>query len=66
MQHNLYVVYRKMRMNAKVLPAEMVMVLKDFDKRLLALEGKDTDGTKKPSVSGRESGKVSKKKVPTS
>ena len=66
MIHNLETVYRKMRLNSTVLPAEMLMVLKDIDQRLLKLEGKNTDGIKEPSTTGRKSSKVSKKKVSTS
>ena len=66
MIHNLETVYRKMRLNATVLPAEILLVLKDVDQRLLKLEGKDTNGMEKPTATGPRSSKVSKKKVPSS
>lgn len=65
MQHNLQTVYRKMRMNANIVPAEMVMVLKDFDKRLVELEGNKSNGTKEPVVNRRKSNKVPKEEVST-
>jgi len=66
MIHNLETVYRKMRLNAMVLPAEMLLVLKDIDQRLLKIEGKDSDGMEKPTTTRPRSSKVSKKKVSTS
>jgi len=63
MMHNLETVYRKMRLNATVLPAEMLSVLKDIDQRLLKLEGKNSDGMEKPTTTRPRSSKVSKKKV---
>ena len=66
MIHNLETVYRKMRLNATVLPAEILLVLKDVDQRLLKLEGKDTNGMEKPTTTGSRSSKVSKKKVSSS
>jgi len=65
MQHNLETIYRKMRMNAKVLSTEYAMVLKDIDQRMLKLEGRDSNGTKEPVVDRQQSSKVSKKKVST-
>jgi len=66
MIHNLETVYRKMRLNAMVLPAEMLLVLKDVDQRLLKIEGKDSDGMEKPTTTRPRSSKVSKKKVSSS
>jgi len=54
-----------MRMNANIVPAEMVMVLKDFDKRLVELEGNKSNGTKEPVVDRRKSNKVPKEEVST-
>ena len=65
MQHNLETIYRKMRMNSKVLPSEYAMVLKDMDQRMLKLEGRDSNGTKEPVVDRQKPSKVSKKKVST-
>lgn len=65
MQHNLETIYRKMSLNARVLPTEYAMVVKDMDKRLTQLEGKDSNGTKEPVADRRKPSKVSKKKVPT-
>jgi len=68
MLHNKATVYRKMRMNAQVLPAELVIVIKDIDQRLLALEKGNTNetGMEEPKSTGRRLSKVSKKKVPAS
>jgi len=66
MMHNLETVYRKMRLNATVLPAEMLSVLKDIDQRLLKLEGKNSDGMEKPTTTRPRASKVSKKKVSSS
>tara|TARA_R100000808_G_scaffold24969_1_gene59996 strand:- start:4367 stop:4567 length:201 start_codon:yes stop_codon:yes gene_type:complete len=63
MQHRKDTVYRKMRMNATILPAELVMIVKDLDQRLLELEGKDSDGVEKPSPSRQKSSRVPKEKV---
>ena len=67
MMHNLETVYRKMRMNAQVLPAEMLTVLKDLDQRLIELEGaKNETRVEKPKPSRRKSTKVSSEEVPSS
>ena len=66
MMHNLETVYRKMRLNATVLPAEMLMVLKNIDQRLLKIEGKNSDGVETTTPARSRSSKVSKNKVSTS
>jgi hypothetical protein len=66
MMHNLETVYRKMRLNANVLPAEMLIVLKDIDQRLLKIEGKNSDGVETTTPARSRSSKVSKKKVSAS
>ena len=65
MMHNLETIYRKLRSVAKIAPGEYAMLFRDFDKRIAELEGNRSNGTEKPSSTGRKSSKVSKKKVST-
>jgi len=66
MMHNLETIYRKLRLNAKVLDSEVLMLVKSFDQRLQKLEGDADARLEKPSTTGQRSSKVSKKKVSSS
>ena len=54
-----------MRMNSLVLPAEILIVLKDMDQRLLELEGTNNNDERVEETppARRRTSKVSKKKV---
>ena len=63
--HNLETIYRKMRMNAHVLDAEITIVVKDLDQRLSAVEEKldETTRLEKPKSTRRRSSTVSEEEV---
>jgi|15BtaG_2_1085339.scaffolds.fasta_scaffold56390_2 hypothetical protein len=66
MMHNLDTIYRKLRLNAKILDSEVLMLVKSFDERLQKLEGEADARLEKPSTARQGSSKVSKKKVSSS
>ena len=70
--HNLETIYRKMKLNATILPGEWPIVIKDLMYRIEKLEGTTDEETKpnptrtrveEASSAGRRVSKVSKKKV---
>ena len=66
MMHNLDTIYRKLRMVAKILPGEYELLLRDYDKRLTALEEKlNETRVEEPTPARRRSSKVSKTEVPS-
>jgi len=65
MMHNPDTVLRKLRLNAKIVPAEVIMLIRDMDQRLQNLE-KDTvneSRVEETAPARRRASKVSKKKV---
>ena len=66
MMHNLETIYRKLRLNSRVLDSEVLMLVKDFDQRLIKLEETANARLEKPTTTGHGSSKVSKKKVSSS
>lgn len=66
MLHDLETIYRKLRMNAKIIDGEAMILIRDFDKRLQELEQGATDARLEATPPTRQrSSKVSKKKIPT-
>tara|TARA_R110000824_G_scaffold95455_2_gene229554 strand:- start:163 stop:393 length:231 start_codon:yes stop_codon:yes gene_type:complete len=66
MMHNTDTIYRKLRMNASVLPPEILLLIKDLDQRLEALEegtNNEEARTEKPSSSRPKSSNISEGKV---
>jgi len=66
MLHNIETIYRKLRMNAQVLPPEILILIKDLDKRIEALEEglkNEETRTKKSSTGRRKLSSVSKREV---
>jgi len=66
MLHNTETIYRKLRMNAQVLPPEILILIKDLDKRIEALEEglkNEETRTKKSSTGRRKLSSVSKREV---
>lgn len=64
MMHNLATIYRKLRMVANILPGEYEILLRDYDKRLLALEEKlNETRVEEPTPTRQRTNKVSKAKV---
>ena len=66
MMHNLDTIYRKLRLNARILDSEVLMLVRSFDQRLQKLEGEADARLEKPSTTRQGSSKVSKKKVSSS
>ncbi len=64
MMHNLDTIYRKLRMVANILPGEYEILLRDYDKRLMALEEKlNETRVEEPTPTRRRSSKVSEAEV---
>ena len=71
--HNLETVYRKMKLRSNIMPAEIILVVKDYMVRIEALEEQlkkmqeDCNacrtGMEETPKTGRRTGGVSKKKV---
>ena len=71
--HNLETVYRKMKLRSDILPAEIILVVKDYMVRIEALEAQlkkmqeDCNacrtGMEEAPKAGRRAGRVSKKEV---
>jgi len=71
--HGLDMIYRKMKLRSEILPAEIILVVKDFMVRIEALEEQlkkmqeecnaCRTGMEEAPKTGRRTGGVSKKKV---
>jgi hypothetical protein len=68
--HNTDTIYRKLRMNATVLPPEILLLIRNLDERVTVLEemlNEKETRTEKPKPHRRKSGKISEGEVsPTS
>lgn len=72
-RHNLDTIYRKMNLRAEILPAEIILVVKDYMVRIEALEEQIKEmqeecnacraGMEEAPKTGPRAGRVSKKKV---
>lgn len=66
--HSSETIYRKLRMNANVLPPEILILIKDLDTRITSLEERlnsEQFTTEKPKPNRRKSSKVSQGEIPS-
>ena len=64
--HSIETIYRKMGLNAKILPAELLLVVRDLVVRMDKLEGVKNERMEETPTAGRRTSKVSKKEVSSS
>jgi hypothetical protein len=64
-QHNIHNIYRKAALNSQLIPAEVILLVKDLHTRVTKLEERAENAPRleEPKPDRRRSSKVSKKKV---
>ena len=61
--HSIETIYRKIDLNAKILPAELIMITRDLCRRMDKIEGVKNERMEETPTAGQRTSKVSKKEV---
>ena len=64
--HSIETIYRKIDLNAKILPAELIMITRDLCRRMDKIEGVKNERMEEASPARPRPSKVSKKKISSS